>query len=200
MVRGLRAARPGLPANTQSEPAINRLTLLLAAAALPAATLAAAAQMLDLPSRRPGLWEISVTIERPSAAAPIVTQMCFDAATERDLMEYGLKASKDNCSRLDMKRVGKTWVMDFECTFGKMKSASKATISGDFQSTVTVRIEGTTEGGFAGDKGPQSTLITQAAVWKSADCAGMKPGDIGLPGGLKINVRTLKQLPAGIIR
>jgi hypothetical protein len=178
---------------------MNRPALLLAAALVPAATLTAAAQTLELPSRRPGLWEFSMTMERQPAMAPIVTRMCFDPATERELMDYALKTSRENCSRHDMKRAGKTWVIDSECTFAKTKNVSRITVSGDFQSTVTIRIEGTTEG-LPGEQGPHRTLITQAAVWKSADCAGMKPGDIALPGGLKMNVRMLKQLPAAIIR
>lgn len=180
---------------------MNRFSVLLAAAVLPLSTLTALAQIPDLPSRRPGLWDISMTVDRQGGGAmPIVTQMCFDPASERELMDYGLKMSKDNCTRYDMKRIGKTWVIDSECTFGKVKSASKVIISGDFQSNVTMRIEGKSEGGFAGEKGPQQSLITQVATWKSADCPGMKPGDIALPGGLKMNVRMLKQLPAGIIR
>jgi hypothetical protein len=42
-------------------------------------------------------------------------------------------------------------------------------------------------------------LTTQTATWKSADCPGMKPGDISLFGGVKMNINQLKAL-SGLIR
>ena len=62
--------------------------------------------------------------------------MCIDAATDRELMEFGLKMSKGNCQRFDMKKAGAGWVIDAECAFGPVKNVTKTTISGDFQSTV----------------------------------------------------------------
>ena len=84
-------------------------------------------------------------------------------------------------------------MIDADCTFGPTASKTKTVITGDFSSAYTVRTEGTMEGGS--EKGPQSTLMTQTARWKSADCPGMRPGDISMFGGIKVNIKQLKSLP-----
>lgn len=161
------------------------------ATALALAPLAAAAQWIDLPPRKPGLWETRMVSEQPAGMPAITAQMCIDPATDREMMEFGLKMSKDACKRFDMKRAGGTWTIDAECAFGGMKTTTKTTISGDFQSSMSVRIEGTMDGMGAG---PQKTLMTQTATWKGPCTDGMKPGDISMGQGIKMNVRQLKKL------
>jgi hypothetical protein len=152
---------------------------------------AATAQFIDLPARKAGLWETRMITEQPAGMPVITAQMCIDAATDREMMEFGLKMSKDACKRFDTRKSGGTWVIDAECAFGTMKTATKTTISGDFQSSMSVRIEGTTDGMGAG---PQKTLMTQTATWKGSCTDGMKPGDISMGKGIRMNVRQLKKL------
>lgn len=161
-----------------------------------AAPLAAAAQSLaNLPPRKPGMWELRMVTEKPAGGPTIDAKICIDAATDRELMNFGLRMSKDTCKRYDMKKQGQAWVIDAECTFGPVSSATKTTISGDFQSTMNVRIEGTTEGIPGVGKGPQQTLMTQTGRWAGAACTGgMVPGDIAMANGLKFNVKDIKGL------
>lgn len=159
------------------------------------APFAASTQTLDLPPRKAGQWEMRMVSEKPAGGPAITSQMCIDAATDRELMEFGLKMSKGACQRFDMKKTGAAWVIDAECAFGPVKSVTKTTISGDFQSSMKVRIEGTTEGMPGAGAGPQATLMTQTATWKGATCGdGMKPGDISLGNGIKMNVKQMQQL------
>ena len=167
--------------------------LLTAAGAAVAATIAAHAQAIDLPTRKPGLWDMKMVTEKPAGIPGFRAQMCIDAATDKDLFDFGLKMSKDSCRRYEVKRTGSAWLIDADCNIGPVKSATKTTISGDFQSSIDARIEGLTEG-LPGTKGPQATLITQTATWTSACSNGMKPGDIVLGGGLRMNVRQVKEL------
>lgn len=171
-----------------------RTGLLLAVAA--GLALPAAAQSLDLPRRKAGLWEITTTMEKPRGMPEMEVRMCLDAATDRELMDYALKLSGDQCKSLTTKRQGRSYVIDADCSFAGAATKTKTVITGDFNSAYTVRIEGTMEAG----KGPQSTLLTQEAKWKGADCPGMKPGDITMFGGIKINIKQLKSLPAGLLR
>ncbi len=169
------------------------LSVLVALAVL--APSAASTQTLDLPPRKPGQWEMRMVTEKPAGGPAITSQMCLDATTDRELMEFGLKMSKGTCQRFDMKKAGAGWVINAECAFGPVKSVTKTTISGDFQSSMTVRIEGTTEGMPGAGAGPQATLMTQTATWKAATCTdGMKPGDISLGNGIKMNVKQMQQL------
>lgn len=152
------------------------------------------AQEAAFPPRRPGLWSVQTVTERPEGGPKINARMCIDAATDRDLMDFGLRMSKDTCKRYEMKRSGQTWTIDAECSFGPVKSVTRTRVSGDFQARVTVRIEGTTDGMPIGGKGPQETRMTQEARWVSATCDGLQPGDIAMDGGPKINVNQMKQL------
>lgn len=158
-------------------------------AALGLVSFAGAGQSMDLPVRKPGLWETRMVTEQPAGMPVISARMCIDAATDREMMEFGLKMSKDACTRFDTRKSGKTWIIDAECSFGAMKTATRTTISGDFQSSMVVRIED-----VSGGTGQPKTLMTQTATWKGACTDGMKPGDISMGPGIKMNVRQFKKL------
>ena len=173
--------------------------VLLAAAALAAPPPSASAQTLDLPARKAGLWEISMTVEKPKAMPAFTSQMCLDPATDREMMDYGLKLAGGKCRSLTTRRQGQSYVIETDCTVAGIASKSKIVITGDFGSAYTVRAEGMLEGGPGAEKAPQSMLMTQVAKWKSADCPGMKPGDMTMGGGIKVNIKQLKAL-SGLIR
>jgi hypothetical protein len=157
--------------------------------------LAVHAQTLDLPARRPGLWETQMVIEKPKSTPAITSRMCIDAATDREMMEFGLKMSRNNCKRFDIRRLGGSWVIDADCTIGPRNSTTKTTITGDFQSAMTIRIEGSTDGMLGPGGGSQFTLITQTSTWKAASCGNdLKPGDVSIGNGMKMNVRQLREL------
>jgi hypothetical protein len=172
--------------------------LLLAGFAGGLPTIAGAQALVELPSRKPGHWELRMVTAKPGGTPDVVSQVCIDASTDRQLMEFGLRISKDLCKRYTMKREGKALIIDAECKFGPMKSVTRTTMSGDFQSSYTVKVEGTTEGGFAGlggGKSPQPTSMVQTAQWTAAQCGnGMKPGDFTMPGGIKVNIKQMQGL------
>ena len=169
------------------------LTLLPAAAVL-TVPLALSAQTLDLPPRRTGLWEITTTIEKPGNLPAMTVKVCLDSATDRDLMKHGLKFTDGKCRSMTSRRDGKAMVIEADCKPG---GKTKAVITGDFQSTYQVRAEGMmpADGGDA----PRPMLMTQSATWKSTDCPGMKPGDMSMFGGIKVNIKQLEAL-SGMIR
>ncbi|HWE19129.1 MAG TPA: DUF3617 family protein [Hyphomicrobiaceae bacterium] len=170
------------------------IAVLLGAAAL-TMPFALAAQTLDLPARKAGLWDISTVVEKPAGMPTVTAQMCLDPATDRDLMDHALKLTGGNCTSLTTKSEGRTLIINAECTFAGKATKSRTVISGDFKSAYTARTEATMG---RGDK-VQATVTTQTAAWKSADCPGMKPGDITMFGGVKVNVKQLKAL-SGLIR
>jgi hypothetical protein len=174
---------------------MNKTAALLAAAAL-TAPVALSAQTIDLPPRKAGLWEITTSIEKPKAMPAFTAQACLDPATDKEMMEHGLKMS-GACKKMTSRREGKTIVIDADCTASGMATRSRTVISGDFQASYTVRSEGTMEG--EGGKGQQAMLMTQTGTWKGADCPGMKPGDMTMFGGIKVNIKQIKAL-SGMIR
>lgn len=171
-----------------------RMLLLMASCAVVWPHASAVAQSPEFPPRRPGLWEAVTVTEKPDKVPRISAKMCIDAATDRELMEFGLRMSKDTCARYEVKGKGQRWTIDSECRLGSIKSISRTNISGDFQSRVSVKIEGTTEG-MPGASGPQPMLMTQETRWLADNCgSGMVPGDVMIDGGLKINIRQMQQL------
>jgi hypothetical protein len=170
---------------------IKRAAVLVAAAVL-AAPLALDAQTIELPTARAGLWEVSM--EMMAGVPPVKTQMCIDGTMNREMMAQTLKNVGQDC-KMDLKRQGSTYVMDTDCKVSGMTVKTKSTMTGDFQSSYTVRIEGTMDPG--GGKPAMPVSMTQTAKWKSADCGSLKPGDVVMPGGIKVNVKEMKSLPQG---
>lgn len=156
----------------------------------------AAQSLADLPARKPGHWEIKIVTEKPAGTPVIESGVCLDTATDRDLMEFGLRMSKDVCKRFDMKKSGATLVIDSECSFGPVESTTRTTMTGDFQTSYTIRIEGKSSGmPMGGSKEPQDLVMLQNARWTGAACPnGMKPGDFTLPGGMRMNIKQAKKL------
>lgn len=166
------------------------ITALVIVAALPAA-----AQQTEIafPERRAGQWEIRMVSEEARNTPPMVIQHCTDAATDRQMMQAGLSISRELCQRYEMRREGGGIVIDAACQIGPIRSTSRSVVTGDFRDTYQVRVEGTTEG--APGIPAQRSIMTQTARWVSATCAsGLVPGDMLMPGGMKMNVREFERL------
>lgn len=173
-------------------PGIFALTIFVAGAACGAAL---AAGTVELPSRKSGHWEIRMSTDMPAGVPETVVDLCVDAATDRQMMEQGLSLTSEMCPQREMKREGDRIVIDAVCNIGPVKTTSRTVISGDFQSAYTMKITGDIGGlpaGAGGNAGEQKTSMTQHARWMSASCPdGLKPGDIKMPGGIRINMKDM---------
>jgi hypothetical protein len=177
-------------------------TLLLAAAAL-AGLLALGAQLLpraaprivdQLPPRQPGQWEVHRVIEMgtsPGISMPPF-QICIDPATDGATIEFALTLRACSPDAKISGLGGGQWMVDEQCeiksgvinkndaargvhSFITFKQSRTTTISGDFQTTFTVRRE--TKPGIATK--PDVWVTTLAARWVGPSCAeGLVPGDI----------------------
>jgi hypothetical protein len=177
---------------------------IFAFAALVAAAPAAA---LDLPERKPGLWELKLTVDGHNTAHSM--QQCVDAATDR-MMNAGFSGlARDNCSKQDMQTSGDTITIDSVCKIGGQTNTTRAVITGSFDKAYTMKIASLTEGApakaeaGAGARRPsipqgQSNLAIEA-TWLGPCKAGQKPGDMILPGGITMNVKTLKGMIPGLM-
>jgi hypothetical protein len=152
----------------------------------------AAAQ--DFPTRRAGLWE--VTINHEGAAAPQTMQQCTDAETDKLMNAFGGDISADLCSKQDVRKVGATIVVNATCQIGPVKSISESVITGDFNSNYSVKVTSKIEGLPAAAKGVGGTTTIQAR-WVSACKPDQKPGDIVMPGGKTMNIRDLRKMMGG---
>lgn len=151
------------------------------------ATSLASAQ--DLPARKSGQWEIKMLPD--AGGMPAMTmQACVDEGSDKAMMRAGLSMSESMCSRQKMKQEGDTFVIDSTCQVGSTTTESHVVISGDFQSAYSVKITSQSTGPMAAMAGAGN--MTQEARWIGPQCAdGLSPGDMLMPGGMKINVNEM---------
>jgi len=140
---------------------------------------------LTPPPRKPGLWEQKVSMAQMSQS----TKMCLDQATDKQMAWWGSQAAKSTCGEQNVTaRAGGGWDFHSVCKSpdgGTTTSDGVAT--GDFNSHYKVDVTSTTAGGPM----PQANgvhKISIEATWQGPCPANMKPGDMEMPGGMKINM------------
>jgi Protein of unknown function (DUF3617) len=153
---------------------------------------AADALAVELPVRKAGLWEMKMV--RTGGSVPDMTmQHCTDASTDKQ-MSTSFSPGKETCSRQDVQKTSAGYVTDTVCSVAGMTITSHAEITGDFNSAYTVKSTSHSEGGVTGKSHDSTTTIE--AKWLGACKADQKPGDIVMPGGMKMNVMDLEKLKA----
>lgn len=163
----------------------------LAFAALGSA--AALAQTPDLPTRKAGLWEM---VMRPDGGAgPQTMQHCTDEATDKAMSTMFGGPMQQACTQQTVQRSANSITIDSACSFGNMKSVSRSVITGDFSSAYTVKVDSRTEGAMMPGM-PQrgESSMTIDAKWVGPCKADQKPGDIVMPGGMKMNIADMQKL------
>jgi len=154
--------------------ALVRRTRALAGAVVTLTAVAALAS--ELPARKPGLWEMSIT----SGAEPAVTtRQCIDAATDARMQQAGRGIMGANCSKDVTRRDGARWVTESECRVGTSTIVSRSVITGDFQQAFRIEVTSRYTPPLMGTAQDTSTID---ARWAGACPAGWKPGDMELPG------------------
>jgi hypothetical protein len=152
------------------------------AAVSPAAAKAPAAGPAGMPARRPGLWEHKVT----SGGRQQVSRICLDKAVESKMAVWGAQAGQDTCQQTSMTPIAGGWRFSSACDLGAAgKTATQGTVTGDFNSHYQVEAATTFEGGGA-PKGAHTMMME--ATWQGPCPADMKPGDMAMPNGMKINM------------
>ena len=147
-----------------------RAALLLAVSAGPALA-------LDLPARKPGLWEITMVLTNLGSTPPTVMQHCIDAATDKQMNTVGANRRAE-CSKQDVTRAGDTLVIDSVCQMGPTSVTSHGVVSGNFDSAYTIKVTSKREGGRTVPGVPAETDMTVEAKWPRRACkADQKPGD-----------------------
>ena len=170
---------------------MRHLLSLASAACLLALLPAADALAVVLPIRKAGLWELKMV--RTGGTMPDMTmQHCTDASTDKQ-MSTSFSPGKETCSRQDIQKTAAGYISDSVCSVAGMTITSHAEITGDFNSAYTVKSTSRSESAIGGTRDSTTTI---EAKWVGACKADQKPGDIVMPGGMKINVMDLDKLKA----
>lgn len=154
--------------------------------------LPAAAQIVEMPIRKAGLWEMKM---QPSAQMPAMTmQHCTDETTDKQMSAMASPMTKDSCAKNEIRKTATGYTTDAVCSFGGMTSTTHSDITGDFNSAYTMKVASQTKGGPAG--AARDGVMTIEAKWLGACKADQKPGDIVMPGGIKMNIRDMEKMKA----
>ena len=146
----------------------------------------------DMPTRKAGLWEVSMGFGGAGRGGPTM-QQCTDATTDQALHSSAGAATQQDCSKREVKRTAGGMTIDMVCTRAGKTISSHVDITGSFDSSYVMKI--TTDTGAprpSGETGPLT--VTMEAKWVGPCKADMRPGDMIMPGGMKINVQDLQRM------
>jgi hypothetical protein len=150
-------------------------------------SLAQAAGLEDLPKRKAGLWEMSV-ISANGKQAPVTSRVCIDAATDAALTNFAVGVTSQICSKRDIRVSGSVATIDAVCKIGDSLQTSRSTIT--FSGTTAYRAEVRvhSEPPFMGRS---DSTAAQQGKWTGPCPPDMKPGDLVMGNGAKINLRDM---------
>jgi hypothetical protein len=146
---------------------------------------------IDLPMRKPGLWDLRMKMT--GGGIPTMSmQQCTDAATDKDLRSVYSPMSKEVCSKHDVQRTATGYMIDRVCKRGDDTITSHIAITGDFNSAYQAHLLSRTQDESPDD--PPSSDLTMQAKYLGPCKDDQKPGDIILMGGMRINIREILKL------
>jgi hypothetical protein len=151
---------------------------------------ATAAWAVDMPSRRPGLWEISMSFGDGNAQAQVMRQ-CVDAATDQMMQSRAGPNGQRDCSKRDVEKSGDSITIDSTCVIAGQSRTSHAVITGSFDSAYTMVLT---------SQGDSAPVMTMKSKWLGPCTADQRPGDMIMANGMKINILDARKLiaPPGV--
>jgi predicted small lipoprotein YifL len=157
-----------------------------ATAAAPAAAAPQTASMTP-PERKAGLWEQKIS----TAGMTQVSRICISDAVNKKVTLWGQQGGEETCSQQSITPTAGGWKFASTCNMGTGGTiVSSGEAKGDFGTHYTVDIKSSTTGAAAPQmNGPHA--MTLEATWKGPCPANFKPGDMELPGGMKLNMLTM---------
>jgi hypothetical protein len=173
-----------LRATSRLQEAFMRFTAVLLSVALISIVPAVAA---ELPSRKPGLWEVKMSIAGRNAS-PQVIEQCIDAATDQMMQSNAGPYSAAVCPDRNVQRSGDTITIDSKCAIGGKTATAHAVIAGSLDGAYSMTVTS------QGDALPGSNLtMTIDGRWLGPCSADQKPGDMIFSNGRKVNILEAQQ-------
>lgn len=146
------------------------------AAAVVGLLCAAALAAVDIPRRKSGLWDISIT-------APGMPQMNFRECVDQKSDDMGKPAKPGDedvsCSKVDWRREGAAYVMDSVCKMEGTTITTRSVFTGSFDSAFKAEHKSRYRPPL---EGMSEVTMTMNARWTGPCKPGQKPGDVDIPG------------------
>lgn len=140
------------------------------------------------PPRKAGLWEMKIS----TAGMNQTMKQCLDETVDQKMKLWGSQAQKGGKSDCEQQTItphaGGGWDFHAVCKMGESGTVtSDGSATGDFGSHYKVEMNSVTSGSpMAQANGAHKTTIE--AAWTGPCPPDMKPGDMEMAGGMKINM------------
>jgi Protein of unknown function (DUF3617) len=138
----------------------------------------------DMPSRKPGLWDVKMSVDGRNG---LTVQQCVDEATDQMLLQSSGPISAAVCSKRDVQRTADSLIIDSSCKVDGKPATSHAVVTGSLDDSYTMTVTSTGEGLPAG------LNMTLTGKWLGPCPSGQKPGDVTMPGGIRVNIPELQK-------
>jgi len=145
----------------------------------------------ELPSRRPGLWEVKMSIEGRNAPPQVIRQ-CIDAATDQMMQSSAGPYSAAACPKRDVQSSPNSITIESSCTIDGKPATAHAIITGSFDSVYTMTVTSQSES-LPGN----AMIMTLDGRWLGPCAADQKPGDMIFSNGRTVNIVEMqKRVPS----
>jgi hypothetical protein len=137
------------------------------------------------PTRKGGLWEQAMDMGQMKQTI----RMCVDEASEAKTKWWSTErhGGQSNCAEQSVTPTPGGWAFHSVCTTGDGgKVTSDGTATGDFGTHYKVEMTAVTSGSAMAQANGTHKMSMEGS-WKGPCPAGMKPGDMEMPGGMRIS-------------
>ncbi len=155
---------------------------LIGAASILVLICATLVQAAELPSRKPGLWQVRTSIGGSNFPAPVIKQ-CIDATTDQMMQSSAGPFAPAACPERDVQRSEDSITIDSTCLLDGKPATAHSVITGSFDSAYTMTVTSQRP-----DLPDGKMTMTMDAKWLGPCAADQKPGDIIMSNGMKINI------------
>lgn len=147
------------------------------------------ADAVSLPERKAGLWELTTTMDEGQGPVDRTLTMCVDADMERNTVIASMMEHKQQCSKYEIKQDGDKTVVDMSCRFNSRDVESRTEMSGDFATSLLVKINSTTSGDHRGQSVAVKRTITQTGRYLGKNCGDLTGGEAMGSDGTRVMVQ-----------
>jgi hypothetical protein len=141
----------------------------------------------ELPSRKPGLWQVKTSIGSSNGSARAI-QQCIDATTDQMMQSSAGPFAPAVCPGRDVQQSENSITIDSTCAIGGKPATAHAVVTGSFDSAYTMTVTSQSS-----DIPDGKMIMTMDAKWLGPCAADQKPGDIIMSNGMKINVPEMEK-------
>jgi hypothetical protein len=150
---------------------------------------AVADEAARLPERKAGLWELKTTMDEGLGPKDQTLKICIDAEMERNTVHASKLEHEKQCTKYEVKKDGEATVVDMSCQFASRNVTSRTEMTGDFETSLAVKIESTTSGEQNGQTVAVKRTITQQGSYLGESCGELVGGEAMGSDGTRVMVQ-----------